>query len=189
MATVATNTRLDSGRLEPWKGNASASITPVASFSISGATKTLFRYSSSIWIGSNEEIDIVRSPIEDTHERLYVTGIGGSSGYPRMTTAAIVGNGTYYRLGIPRPGAFTSVTLGSTSKTDEETPVSRSYIFTYVSAFGEEGPPNQALVSQVVDVHSDQSVTVTFPSNPSGAYNLWQRSAFIEQTQMGSFGS
>ena len=181
MATVATNTRLDSGRLEPWKGNASASITPVASFSISGATKTLFRYSSSIWIGSNEELDIVRSPIaEDEHERLYVTGIGGSSGYPRVTSAQVVGNsstplvsnGTYYRLGIPRPSAFTSVTLGSTSKTDEETPVSRSYIFTYVSAFGEEGPPNQALVSQVVDVHSDQSVTVAFPSNPSGTYNI-----------------
>jgi hypothetical protein len=89
-----------------------------------------------------------------------------------MTTAAIVGNGTYYRLGIPRPSAFTSVALGSTSVSGEETPVSRSYIFTYVSAYGEEGPPNEALVSQVVDVHSDQSVTVTFPSNPSGAFNL-----------------
>ena len=176
MATVATNSRLDSGRLEPWKGNASASITPVASFSISGATKTLFRYSSSIWIGSNEEIDIVRSPIaEDTHERLYVTGIGGSSGYPRMTTAAIVGNGTYYRLGIPRPAAFDSVSLGSTSVSGTETPVSRSYIFTYVSYYGEEGAPNAALVSQVVDVHSDQSVTVNFPSNPSGAYNLLKK--------------
>ena len=176
MATVATNSRLDSGRLEPWKGNASASITPVASYSISGATKTLFRYSSSIWIGSNEEIDFIRSPIaEDTHERLYVTGIGGSSGYPRMTTAAIVGNGTYYRLGIPRPAAFSSVSLGSTSVSGTEEPVSRSYIFTYVSYYGEEGPPNQALVSQVVDVHSDQAVTVTFPSNPSGAHNLLKK--------------
>ena len=176
MATVATNSRLDSGRLEPWKGNASASITPVASYSVSAATKTLFRYSSSIWIGSNEEIDIVRSPIaEDTHERLYVTGIGGSSGYPRMTTAAVVGNGTYYRLGIPRPAAFDSVSLGSTSVSGTETPVSRSYIFTYVSYYGEEGAPNAALVSQVVDVHSDQSVTVNFPSNPSGAYNLLKK--------------
>lgn len=176
MASVATNSRLDSGRLEPWKGNASASITPVASYSVSAATKTLFRYSSSIWIGSNEDIDIVRSPIaEDTHERLYVTGIGGSSGFPRMTTASIVGNGTYYRLGIPRPAAFDSVSLGSTSVSGTETPVSRSYIFTYVSYYGEEGAPNAALVSQVVDVHSDQSVTVNFPSNPSGAYNLLKK--------------
>ena len=174
MATVATNTRLDSGRLDPWKANASASITPVASYTISAATKTLFRYSSSIWIGSNEDINIVRSPIaEDPHERLYVSGIGGSSGYPRMTTAAIVGNNTYYRLGIPKPGNFDSVSVtGSTSVSGTETPQSRSYIFTYVSAYGEEGPPNDALISQIVSVYSDQSVTVDFPANPSGAFNL-----------------
>ena len=41
MAQVATNVRLDSGRLEPWKGNATATITPVNSYSISGSTKTL----------------------------------------------------------------------------------------------------------------------------------------------------
>lgn len=174
MAQVATNTRLDSGRLAPWKGNASASITPVASYSITGATKTLFRYSSSIWIGSNEDLNIVRSPIaEDPHERLYVTGIGGASGYPRMTTATIVGNGTYYQLGIPSPAVFSSVTVvGTSSVTATETPQTRSYIFTYVSAYGEEGVPSQALVSQVVDVYSDQTVTVTFPGNPTGNHNL-----------------
>ena len=174
MAQVATNTRLDSGRLAPWKGNTSASITPVASYSITGATKTLFRYSSSIWIGSNEDLNIVRSPIaEDPHERLYVTGIGGASGYPRMTTATIVGNGTYYQLGIPSPAVFSSVTVvGTSSVTATETPQTRSYIFTYVSAYGEEGVPSQALVSQVVDVYSDQTVTVTFPGNPTGNHNL-----------------
>jgi len=93
MAQIATNARLDSGRLEPWKTNASATVNPVASYSIDGNTKTIFRYSSSIWIGSDDELDIVRSPIaEDTHERLYVSG--ASAGYPQMTTAQIVGNGT-----------------------------------------------------------------------------------------------
>lgn len=183
MAQVATNTRLDSGRLEPWKGNAAASITPADSYSISTNTKTLFRYSSSLWIGSDRDIDFVRSPIaEDPHERIYVTGIGGSSGFPRMTTATIAGNGSYYRLGVPRPASFGSVSLGSTSKTDEEVPVSRSYIFTYVSYYGEEGPPNEALVSQVVDVHSDQSVTVAFPSNPSGNYNLLTKRLYRTDT-------
>jgi hypothetical protein len=174
MAQVATNARLDSGRLAPWKGNASASITPVASYLITGATKTLFRYGAGVWIGSNEDLNIIRSPIaEDPHERLYVTGIGGAAGYPRMTTASIVGNGTYYKLGIPSPAAFDSVTVvGSSAVTDTETPQTRSYIFTYVSAYGEEGVPSQALVSQVVDVYSDQSVTVDFPVNPSGNQNL-----------------
>jgi hypothetical protein len=174
MAQVATNTRLDSGRLAPWKGNASASITPVASYFITGSTKTLFRYGAGVWIGSNEDLNIIRSPIaEDPHERLYVTGIGGASGYPRMTTASIVGNGTYYKLGLPSPAAFDSVTVvGTSTVTDTETPQTRSYIFTYVSAYGEEGVPSQALVSQVVDVYSDQSVTVDFPVNPSGNQNL-----------------
>ena len=178
MAQEATNTRLDSGRLEPWKTNASASITPVNSYSITGLTKTLFKYSDSVWIGSNEELDIARSPIaEDPHERIYVTGIGGSTGYPRMTTASIVGNGTFYALGIPDPASFDSVTVTPTTSTkvDEEVPVSRAYIFTYISAYGEEGPSSTALVSQIVDVYSDQTVTVNFPANPSGNHNLIEK--------------
>lgn len=177
MAQEAINARLDSGRLVPWAANASASITPVASYSISGSTKTLFKFSDSVWIGSDEDLDFLRSPIaEDQHERIYVSGMGGSSGYPRMTTAAIVGNGTYYTLGLPDPAAFDSVTLvGTTEKTDTETPISRAYIFTYVSAYGEEGPPSVSQVSQIVDVYSDQSVTVNFPANPSGNYNLTKK--------------
>lgn len=173
MATIATNTRLDSGRLDPWKANASASIT-TALGTISGATKTLFKHNDSIWIASDEDINIARSPIaEDPHERLYVSGIGGSSGFPRMTTAAIVGNNSFFRLGIPVPASFDSVTVtGTTSVSGTETPQARSYIFTYVSAFGEEGAPNTALISQVVNVFSDQSVTVDFPANPSGNFNL-----------------
>lgn len=177
MAQEAINTRLDSGRLAPWAANASASITPVASYSITGSTKTLFKYSDSVWIGSDEDLDIARSPIaEDQHERIYVSGMGGASGYPRMTTAAVVGNGTYYTLGIPDPAAFDSVTLvGTTTKTETETPISRAYIFTYVSAYGEEGAPSVSQVSQIVDVYSDQSVTVNFPANPSGNYNLTKK--------------
>lgn len=174
MAQEAINTKLDSGRIDPWTSNISASISPVASYSVSANTKTLFKYTGSNWIGSDEVLDIARSPIaEDQHERIYVTGIGGSSGYPRMSTSAIVGNGTYYALGIPDPDTFDSVTVtGSSSKTEIETPVSRAYVFTYVSAYGEEGAPCQSLVSQIVDVFSDQSVIVNFPSNPSGNHNL-----------------
>ena len=110
---------------------------------VSALTKTLFKYSDSIWIGSNEDLDIVRSPIaEDQHERIYVSGMGGATGYPRMTSATSVGNGTYYKLGIPDPASFDSVTLvGTTTKTDTETPISRAYVFTYVNYYGEEGAP------------------------------------------------
>ena len=119
--------------------------------------------------------DFVRSPLaEDSHERIYVTGIGGSTGYPRMTLASIVGNGTFYTLGIPKPEDLSSVVLSptETTKTDEEIPQSRAYAFTYVSAYGEEGQPCDAPTDQIVDVYTDQDVVITFPANPSGNHNL-----------------
>ena len=179
VAQVAENARLDSGRLEPWKGNASASITPVASYSVSAQTKTLFKYTDSIWIGSNDDLDIVRSPIaEDPWERIYLTGRYGA--YPEMTLSTIVGGGTYYRLGLPSPASLPSAPALSnkdaaaatvTLLTDTETPLSRSYIYTYVTQYGEEGPPSTPTVANIVDVYSDQNATVTFGANVSG-YNI-----------------
>lgn len=180
MAQVATNCRLDSGRLEPWKENLASSIT-FATGSISGATKSIFKHSSSVWIASTSELDIVRSPIaEDPHERIYITGNGGSSGFPQMTTAQIVGSSQYYRLGIPKPADLTSVALSpaQSNNSTTEVPQSRSYIFTYVSYYGEEGVNCDAEASQVVDVHTDQSVILTFPSNPSGSYNLLKKRVY-----------
>ena len=178
MAQVAINCRLDSGRLEPWKENSSSSIT-FATGSISAATKSIYKHSSSVWIASNSEIDVARSPIaEDPHERIYITG--GSSGFPQMTTAQIVGNSTYYRLGIPKPADLTSVTLSpaASDNVNTEVPQSRSYIFTYVSYYGEEGVNCDAEAAQVVDVHTDQTVVLDFPPNPSGSYNLLKKRVY-----------
>ena len=178
MAQTATNVRLDTGRLEPWKGNASASTTGTLSGTISNQTKTIFKYSDSLWIARNEDIDFARSPIaEDPHERIYATGIGGDSGYPRMTTAAIAGNGTFYRLGLPTPDDIVQPTLTPSESTveDEETPKSRSYIYTFVTAYGEEGVPSEPEVADVVDVYSDQSAIITFPAIASGNYNITKR--------------
>ena len=102
MATRAENVHFDSGQATPIFHNSAATITPVQSYTIDAQTKTLFKFNDSIWIGSDEDIDIVRSPLaEDPFERIYITGIGGSSGYPRMSLASIIGNSTYYRLGLP----------------------------------------------------------------------------------------
>ncbi|MBV30318.1 MAG: hypothetical protein CL504_06770 [Actinobacteria bacterium] len=165
MAQEATNTRLDTGRLEGWKANASVSITPVASYSITTNTKTLFKYGSNFWIGSNEDVDFIRSPIaEDPHNRIYLTGSGS---YPKLTTESIVGSGTYYRLGVPTPPQFTSAPAlnpSTSANVTTEEPVSVSYIYTYVSIFGEEGPPITADITHILDKRSDQSVNITFPT-------------------------
>ena len=184
MAQTATNVRLDSGRLEPWKGNATTVVTPVANYSISGSTKTLFKYSDSIWIGRDDEVDFVRSPLaEDTHERIYATGIGGSTGYPRMTLASIIGNNTFYRLGIPKPANLATVAAdGASGVQDEEVPKSVAYVFTYVSAYGEEGPPCDAPVNQILNLYSDQGAVLTFPSNPTGNFNLTKKRVYRTDT-------
>tara|TARA_R110002153_G_scaffold249910_1_gene406464 strand:+ start:910 stop:2583 length:1674 start_codon:yes stop_codon:yes gene_type:complete len=179
---VAENARLDSGRLEPWKGNASTSITPVASYNVSAQTKTLFKYNDSIWMGSNDDLNIVRSPIaQDPWFRIYVTGRSGA--FPEMTSAAgnLVTGGTFYRLGLPAPSSLPSTPVPQnkdssaatpTLLANEETPVSRSYVYTYVSTFGEEGPPSAPSLANIVDVYSDQDVMVTFGGNVSGSYSI-----------------
>ena len=41
------------------------------SYAITGSTKTLFKYSNSIWIGRNEDVDFVRSPLAED-QRTYI---------------------------------------------------------------------------------------------------------------------
>ena len=142
MAQTATNVRLDSGRLEPWKGNETTSITPVASDAISGTTKTLFKYSDTIWIGRDEEVDFVRSMLaEDPHERIYVTGIGGSTGHPRMTLASIVGTTFYTRHTQARRSEQCCAVANRNHQDRRRDSQSRAYAFTYVSVYGKKVSP------------------------------------------------
>ena len=181
MATVATNVRLDTGRLEPWKGNASSSInaTSPTNFTQLGV-KTIFKHSSNIWIAVDQVVDILESPIaEDPHNRIYYSGfdIGGFSN-PLMQIADQVDDNIFFRLGIPlAPNLATTPTLTPTSSSVSatETPSARSYIYTFVSAFGEEGQPSTAQTNQILSVFSDQTVTITFPVAPSGQHKLAKR--------------
>jgi hypothetical protein len=178
MAQKATNVRLDSGRLDPWKGNSAASTgTATIEGTISNQTKTIFKYSDSLWIARNSDADFVRSSIaEDPHERIYVTNYIDTNlgNYPRMTTASIAGNSTYYRLGMPAPSnlGVTTISPVVSTKTEEETPTSRSYIYTYVSAYGEEGEPSVPQVDNVLTLFSDQTATVNFGNHDASNHNI-----------------
>ena len=75
MAQTATNVRLDPG---DWAVERQCDYDdpPVANYLYLEALRR-FKYSDSIWIGRDEEVDFVRSPLaEDQHERIYATGIG-----------------------------------------------------------------------------------------------------------------
>ena len=88
-------------------------------------------------------VDFVRTPVlQDSFERYYWTGDSfNNGGVPQYNTRARIlagntgGNGPLL-LGIPTPVAAPGVapTAGVT--------LTRSYVYTFVSAYGEEGPPS-----------------------------------------------
>lgn len=62
----------------------------------------------------------------------------------------------------------------------KQVPESRSYVYTFVSAYGEEGPPSGA--SEVVDLDPNESVTVSLPSTPSGSINVTLKRIYRSST-------
>lgn len=102
------------------------------------------------WIEfQNLDTDVVRAPvIGDTFERYYWAS---TSAAPRYNTEARMraGNASYL-LGIPSPVAATLGAAGGVSAIT----VARAYVSTYVSAYGEEGPPSPPvnLTGKVDDV-------------------------------------
>lgn len=158
-ATIAKNCKLLSGALRPWRAPLFVE-TP----SRAGTKLALFRYGN-FWFHWINEVDCVRGPLaSDAYDRVYFTGEGA----PRMTAndVATSGGGTDYPttaflLGIPAPTGAPSVALNGSPDPNPAEPLdqeSRSYVYTFVSAYGEEGPPSSP--STVVTWSPGQTVDV-----------------------------
>lgn len=95
-----------------------------------------------IWLDFvNAQTDVVRAPVfGDTFDRYY----WASSTLPPMynTRARIAASSPAWLLGIPQPSAAPGVAVAGGSGLT----ISRAYVYTYVSAYGEEGPPSDATV-------------------------------------------
>ena len=142
------------------------------------ARRSIYKYYSGgneYWLEWDEDnVSVVPGPIPgDQNDRLYWTGEGGASGYPRMATASLVTAGTPYpngdyRLGIPFPSAAPSVSVTGTANANS-IPNDVSYVYTFVSIFGEESAPSAP--SAVVSMSDGQTATIGMPANaqPSGA--------------------
>ncbi len=169
-AQVAQNVRLVSGSIEPMRGTTTLKSTTTTN------PKTIFRYGSSAvetnyWLEFSNDTDVMRSPIpNDQYDRLYWTdGIFPPKYAPNsMVLSGSSYPGAAYQLGIPEPAAPVISTY--TETVEGEIPESRTYVVTYVSAYGEEGPPSAA--SSVVALNPNEDVTVTLPGAPSGNYNI-----------------
>ncbi len=95
------------------------------------------------WIGFPDAgVDFVRTPVlQDSFERYYWTGdnsLTPYSGAPAYNTRARINAGSpAWILGIPTPTTAPTVTPPGGTPTE-----TRAYVYTFVSAYGEEGPPS-----------------------------------------------
>jgi len=105
------------------------------------------------WFFQDPDTDVVRSPVSgDAFDRYYATSPSMGPWY--NTKARIASGAPPYVLGIPAPATAPGVsTTGGSGSVLE----ARSYVYTWVSGFGEEGPP---------------SPPTTFTAQPSANWNL-----------------
>jgi len=107
---------------------------------LSGTTYTsLFQYSANSidsWVTDTSlHLDHVKSPlVNDTYERLYVTGYTEPRVFANdLFTTTFDASTDYYKLGVPYATLAPTVEGGGS--------LTRYYTYTYVTSYGEEGPP------------------------------------------------
>jgi hypothetical protein len=165
-AQVATNCRLTSGDLRPMNAP-----SLVFSPSIDGDIVSMFRMEkdgNEKWLAWDKDVDVARSPVAgDASWRFYYTGDGEprvsdfdlASAAPASSPAA---SGCYV-LGVFPPRTSPTVTpAGGTGE-----PVTRSYVYTFVTQWGEESKPSPAsmAISGNVDAAWVLSAMDTVPPN------------------------
>ncbi len=178
-ATIAENVLFERGRLSGIRSTVNANDHNSVSFTVPVGTKTIYRHrdrqGNGYWLAWDEHVHAAPSPIaEDPYDRLYWTG----QSYPRLSlgTEVATSSNPFYdpstsrKLGIPNPTEAPTASIVTPSTDETLTPASRAYVYTWVSGLGEESGPSPA--SSIIDVKSDEMVTVTPPpSVPSYIYN------------------
>lgn len=164
---VAENVDLESGRLISIKEDSDTYTLQ------NSVRRSIYYYRDTNWLEwSEDDVSVVPGPIPgDTTDRLYFTG----DDYPRVgtVTSLVSGSAGYpvnsYRLGIPAPSSAPTTTKSGTADATQ-TPSDVSYVYTFVSAMGEEGPPSPA--STVFELTDTETVVVTMGGTLSGNYNF-----------------
>jgi hypothetical protein len=183
---TAANIDFEAGRLTPITDNS------VVYTLNSGLRRSIYFYRDTNWLEWTEDgVKAVPGPIPgDTLDRLYWTG----QDFPRMGTAATIVSGASgypansYRLGVPAPANAPSIVKSGTAD-ETQTPDDVAYVYTFVTAFGEEGPPSPA--SAVLERTDTESVTISMPSadHPSGNYNFSVADGALKRIYRSNTGS
>ncbi|MFU1851453.1 hypothetical protein [Citrobacter portucalensis] len=156
-----------------------------ASIAFTFTPQTVFHYYDDYWFAWDHDVDVIRSPIaQDPYNRIYYT----DGEYPKLTSAdiALVGDNlpsAYYRLGVPAPETAIGISAVTPPNDDDSNPVidddptndeTRYYCETYVTAYGEEGPPGPASADVEITTPGS-SVTLSLAALPAGNNNITRR--------------
>lgn len=174
LAQTALNCKLWSS-LEPFNEPLTVN-TPTKT----GTKKSIYRFGQDVvgdaqyWFHWLTDVDVVRGAVPgDTAERTYFTG----DGVPKVTDSsiALTGGTNYpmdsYTLGLPAPVSAPGITSVSGTPAAGALPESRVYVYTYVSAWGEESAPSPA--SAIATWSSGQTVNLgSLLGAPTGDYNV-----------------
>lgn len=124
---------------------------------------------NSLWVEfENSETDFISAPVAaDEYDRYYWTS---SSQVPTYNTMARIQNGDPpFVLGVPTPGDISVVASGGVSGTL----VSRAYVTTLVTAYGEEGPASKPfLINGKVDDNFEVTIGAVAAANMGVTRNV-----------------
>ncbi len=185
MAQSASNAILHKGGVAPLKSGL-AIATPTKS----GAKKTIYRFGkdqpeSQYWFTWTNDVHVCRGPVIETTERTYFTGDGA----PKKTdmSLALSGGTSYplnaYNLGVPAPATAPVVMMYGA--VGPSVPEQRAYVYTNVTAWGEESAPSPAGIGTADATHL--LTLSSFATIPTGNYNITQR--YIYRTVTSSSGT
>lgn len=180
------NADLQRGSLVPFKRPAK-----VADLAKVGTKLAIYRFGRSLdddaryWFHWLNDTDVARGAIpDDTQERTYFTEAGQP---PRVTDSTMATTdelmpSAWYRLGIPAPTVRATVTVAE--QPDPPSNLERQsclLAYTFVSAWGEEGPPNE--VSDPFNAATDDTLNViNLEGPPAGEYNITLKRLYISTT-------
>jgi hypothetical protein len=142
-AALARNCFLYSGGVSGfnvWEDVKTLSIASTASaFRLPSDQPQATTFSGSTWVEFPSDFtDVIRSFVKDDQfERYYMAAPNNPPRY--NTKARMLAGSPAFLLGVPQPFYAPSV---ATFDTNATTKVTRSYVYTYVSEYGEEGPPS-----------------------------------------------
>ncbi len=161
---AASNVRMDDGGLTPINKAVLTGDTALAN------AKTIYRHQGT-WYSWPTVVNAAPGPVAS--ERLYFTG----SGVPKVKVS-----GVDYPLALAPPAGALTPTVTGTGSGDV---ISRTYVYTWVTGFGEESAPSPT--SALVNWQPGQTMTLSgFAAPPAGRNITKQR---IYRSQTGSSGT